>query len=89
MEKLTHPTLSVQLNIGDNEKRKFPQRQHFCVLIAESFDRRYFNVIQLLSLNVPMIAIQADLLESGGEYILNFTKILDIYVEPEEEKRHH
>jgi len=29
----------------DNEKRRYPQRQHFCVLVAESFDRRYFNVI--------------------------------------------
>ncbi len=70
----------------DNEKRKYPQRQHFAVLIAESFDRRYFNVIQLLSLNVPMIAIQADLLEVGDERILNFTKILDVYVEAEDEE---
>lgn len=70
----------------DNEKRKYPQRQHFAVLIAESFDRRYFNVIQLLSLTVPMIAIQADLIEVGSEKILNFTKILDVYVEQEEEE---
>jgi len=70
----------------DNEKRKYPQRQHFAVLIAESFERRYFNVIQLLSLTVPMIAIQADLLEVGSEKILNFTKILDVYVEQEEEE---
>ena len=69
----------------DNEKRKYPQRQHFAVLIAEAFDRRYFNVIQLLSLNVPMIAIQADLLEIGDEKILNFTKILDVYIETEDE----
>lgn len=70
----------------DNEKRKYPQRQHFAVLIAESFDRRYFNVIQLLSLTVPMIAIQADLLEVGSDKILNFTKIIDVYVELEEEE---
>lgn len=68
----------------DNEKRKYPQRQHFCVLVAESFDRRYFNVIQLMSLNIPMIAVQADLLEVNGEKILSFTKIIDIYIEPEE-----
>jgi len=68
----------------DNEKRKYPQRQHFCVLVAESFDRRYFNVIQLMSLNIPMIAIQADLLEVNSEKILSFTKIIDIYIEPEE-----
>ena len=70
----------------DNEKRKYPQRQHFCVLIAESFDRRYFNVIQLMSLNIPMIAIQADLLEVNGDRILNFSKIIDIYIEPEEDE---
>jgi len=70
----------------DNEKRKYPQRQHFAVLIAESFDRRYFNVIQLLSLTVPMIAIQADLLEFENGHILNFTKILDVYIEQEDEE---
>ncbi len=70
----------------DNEKRKYPQRQHFCVLLAESFDRRYFNVIQILSLNIPMIAVQADLLEVGNDRILNFTKIVDIYNEPEEDE---
>lgn len=68
----------------DLEKRKYPQRQHFPVLIAESFDRRYFNVIHILSLNVPMIAIQADLISFDGQQIINFTKILDIYEEIDE-----
>jgi hypothetical protein len=68
----------------DNEKRKYPQRPHVCVLIAESFERRYFNVVQILSMNIPMIAIQADLLEVDKEYVLTFTKILDIYVEPQD-----
>lgn len=68
----------------DNEKRKYPLRQHVSILIAESFDRRYFNVIQILSMNIPMIAIKADLLEVNKEYILNFNKILDVYVEPED-----
>jgi hypothetical protein len=35
-------------------------------------------------MNIPMIAIQADLLEANQEYILSFTKILDIYAEPED-----
>lgn len=68
----------------DNEKRKYPQRQHFCVLVAESFDRRYFNVVQLMSLNIPMIAIQADLLEVNEDKILNFSTIINVYTEPEE-----
>ena len=67
-----------------NEKRKYPQRQHFSVLIAESFERRYFNIIQILSMNIPMIAVQADLLEVNKEYVLRFTKILDVYAEPED-----
>ncbi|HUN55561.1 MAG TPA: hypothetical protein VMU29_10440 [Smithella sp.] len=70
----------------DNEKRKYPQRQHFAVLIAESFDRRYFNIVQIMSLNIPMIAIQADLLEVNSDHILNFNKILDVYIEPEDEE---
>ena len=70
----------------DNEKKRFPQRQHFSVLVAESFDRRYFNVIQLMSLNIPMIAIQVDLLEVDGNKILNFIKILDVYTEPAEDE---
>lgn len=70
----------------DNEKRKYPQRQHYSVLIAESFDRRYFNVIQLLSMNIPMIAIQVDLLDVGGEQVLSFTKIIDVYAEPDDEE---
>ncbi len=70
----------------DNERRVYPQRQHFAVLIAESFSRRYFNVIQLLSQTIPMIAIQADLIETEDGLILNFTKIMDMYVPQEEEE---
>jgi hypothetical protein len=78
----TDPTHIIRtIEYWDIEKRKYPQRQHFPVLIAENFNRRYFNVIQILSLNVPMIAIQADLLEINKQKILNFTKILDIYEE--------
>lgn len=70
----------------DNERRVYPQRQHFAVLIAESFNRRYFNVIQLLSQTIPIIAIQADLIETEDGIILNFTKIMDMYVPQEEEE---
>lgn len=31
-----------------------------------------------------MIAVQADLLEVNKEYVLSFTKILDVYAEPED-----
>lgn len=65
----------------DNEKRRWPQRQHFAVLIAEHINRRFFNVIHLLSNNIPIIAIQASLVEAHGNQSLLFTKILDTYEE--------
>ncbi len=69
----------------DIEKRRWPQRQHFAVIVAETITRRFFNVISLLSLSIPIIAIQASLLEANNIKILNFTKVLDLYEEPEEE----
>ncbi|HEY5346453.1 MAG TPA: hypothetical protein VIK62_08930, partial [Verrucomicrobiae bacterium] len=71
----------------DLERKRWPKRQHFAVLVAESITRRFFNVIQLLSLSIPVIAIQANAIEADGKKILHFTKILDIYEEPEEENR--
>lgn len=69
----------------DIEKKRYPLRKHFAVLIAESFNRRYFNVIQILSLNIPMIAVQLDVIETQNNFILNFTKIMDIYEEVDDE----
>ncbi len=65
----------------DNEKRRWPQRQHFAVLVAEHINRRFFNVIHLLSHSIPMIAIQVALLEARGGKTLYFTKVLDTYEE--------
>ena len=68
----------------DNEKRKYPQREHFPVLVAESFDRRFFNIIHLFSQIIPLIAVQVKLVEVAGQKSLHFSKIIDIYQEPEE-----
>jgi len=68
----------------DNEKRKWPQRQHFAVLVAESITRRFFNVIQVFSHAIPIIAIQSNIVEANGQRMLTFSKILDTYEEPEE-----
>ena len=67
----------------DLEKRRFPQRQHTAVLVAEKITRRFFNVIQLLSLNIPIIAVQVSIVEAEGRRMLHFTKILDVYEEPD------
>ena len=65
----------------DNERRRWPQRQHFAVLVAEHINRRFFNVIHLLSNNIPIIAIQASLIEFHGKQTLFFSKILDTFEE--------
>jgi len=67
----------------DNEKRKWPQRQHYPVLVAESITRRFFNVVQLLSHAIPIIGIQVNIVECGGQRMLTFSKIIDTYEEPD------
>jgi hypothetical protein len=65
----------------DNEKRKWPQRQHFAVLVAEHIDRRFFNVVHLLSYSIPIIAIQVSMLAANGKKTLFLTKVLDTFEE--------
>ena len=55
-------------------RKKWPQRQHFGVLIAERITKRYFNVIQILSNNVPLIAIQANIIDIVRTKELTFHK---------------
>lgn len=66
------------------ERRKFPQRQHVPVLVAEAITRRFFDVIQVLSHAIPIRAIQATIVEVNGIRGLTFHTILDAYEEPEE-----
>jgi len=68
----------------DNEKRRWPQRQHYAVLVAESITRRFFNVIQLFSHSIPIIAIQVNMIKSHDQKALHFTKVLDTYEEPDD-----
>jgi len=65
----------------DNEKRRWPQRQHYAVLVAEHINRRFFNVIHLLSHSIPIIAVQVAMLSINGKKSVLFTKVLDTYEE--------
>jgi hypothetical protein len=67
----------------DREKRRWPQRQHYAVLVAESITSRFFNVVQLLSHCIPIIAVQVNVVETDGRRLLHFSKVLDTYQEPE------
>lgn len=66
-------------------RRKWPQRQHYAVLVAERITKRFFNVIQILSDAVPLIAIQVNIVRSPHGQSLHFTKILDVYEEPDDD----
>ncbi|MDB4110059.1 hypothetical protein N9574_02270, partial [bacterium] len=62
----------------DTERRKYPQYEHVAVLIAEDITSRFFNVISLFNSAIPIIAIQARMLEVGDHFTLSFTKVLDV-----------
>jgi len=71
------------LEYWDIESRKSPNREHRAVIVAEEITNRFFNVIWLLNRSIPIIAIKLDTLKVGDGFVLTFTKVLDIYEEPE------
>ena len=70
----------------DNEKRRWPKRSHTAVLVAEEINRRFFNVVHILSMAVPIVGIQANIVQVGETTALHFTKVIDSYEELEEEE---
>jgi hypothetical protein len=67
------------LEYWDNEERKrHGEKYQFAVLVAESFEGRHFNLLQTLSSNLPILAIQANLLEVNKEYVLSFSTIFNL-----------
>ena len=71
----------------DIERRRFPSKDHRAVIIAEEITNRFFNVIALMNRSIPIIAIQVNALKIDSKVILNFTTVLDIYEEPEDEEK--
>lgn len=69
----------------DIERRRFPSRDHKAVIVAEDITNRFFNVVSLMNRSIPIIAIQLNAVKIGDKISLNFTKVLDIYEEPEDE----
>lgn len=68
----------------DNEKRKWPNRSHTAVLVAEDITNRFFNVVHLLSQAVPIIGITVTIIKIGEVTGLHFAKVIDSYQEPED-----
>ena len=61
----------------DSERRRYPQYEHVAVIAAEEITARFFNVISLLNGQIPIVAIQVQLLEVGDVRTLVFTRVLD------------
>jgi hypothetical protein len=67
----------------DIESRKYRDREHWAVIVAEKISSRFFNVIWLLNRTLPIIAIELAVLRSDDSFLLHFTKVLDIYQQPD------
>jgi hypothetical protein len=71
----------------DQERRRYPQYEHIAVIVAEEITARFFNVISLLNGQIPIVALQVQLIEVGDVRTLVFTKVLDhVSVATEEEE---
>ena len=67
----------------DIERRRWMNREHRAVIVAEEITNRFFNIIALFNRAIPIIAIQLSALKVDEKIFLNFTKVLDIYESPE------
>jgi hypothetical protein len=61
----------------DIERKRYPQYDHYAVIIAEDITSRFLNIISLFNGCIPLIAIQLNAFKFGDEIGLVFTKVLD------------
>jgi hypothetical protein len=70
----------------DIERKRYPNYEHVAVIVAEDITTRFFNVISLFNGQIPIIAIQINLLDVGGKLTLHASTILDLMPRVEEEE---
>jgi hypothetical protein len=61
----------------DVERRRYPQYDHYAVIVAEDITSRFLNVIGLFNGQIPIIAVQMSALKFGDQISLIFTKVID------------
>jgi hypothetical protein len=61
----------------DVERKRYPQYDHYAVIIAEDITSRFLNVIGLFNGSIPLIALQMAALKFGDQITLVFTKVVD------------
>lgn len=49
----------------DNEKRRYPEIDHCCIICAETVNSRFLNVISLFNRQIPLIALQVKAIQIG------------------------
>jgi hypothetical protein len=61
----------------DVERKRYPQYDHYGVIVAEDITSRFLNVIGLFNGFIPLIALQMSALRFDDQISLVFTKVMD------------
>jgi hypothetical protein len=61
----------------DVERKRYPQYDHYAVLVAEDITSRFLNVIGLFNGSIPLIALQMNAVKFDDHISLVFTKVVD------------
>jgi hypothetical protein len=61
----------------DVERKRYPQYDHYAVIVAEDITSRFLNVVGLFNGFIPLIALQMSALTFGDQITLAFTKVMD------------
>ena len=69
----------------DTERKRYPKKNHYAVIVAEDVTGRFLNVISLFNGSIPLIALQMSAIKHGDDVELIFTKVLDIVSQGSEE----
>ncbi len=70
----------------DIERKRFPNKEHVAVIVAEDVTSRFLNVISILGNSIPLIVLQLDTRSFGNNLFLNFIKVIDHVERFEEEE---
>lgn len=62
----------------DVERKRYPQYDHYAVIVAEDITSRFLNVISLFNGHIPLIALQMSAFRFGDRISLVFTKVMDV-----------
>jgi len=72
----------------DVERKRYPQYDHYAVIVPEDITSRFLNIIGLFNGSIKLIALQMSALKFGDQIGLVFTKVIDAFAlgMPEEDE---